>query len=83
MLDLVSGHVGIGGNEIDVEFERVGASLLHLAGIIDPAVIGDAVEAGDDRDIDGLGGSMKHFEIARRGRYGKTLPRGNTSALRR
>ena len=43
--------VRIGGDVIDVEFERVGPGLLDEAGVVGPAADADAVERADDRDI--------------------------------
>ena len=64
MLDLVPGNVERGGNEVDIELNRIGTRLLNLLRIVDPAVISDAIEAGDNRDIDCLYRTTKNLEIA-------------------
>ena len=64
LFDLIAGHRHIGGNEIDVELDRVGARLLQPAGIVDPAAARDAVEAGDHRNGDGFLGPPDDVEVA-------------------
>jgi hypothetical protein len=50
-LDLGAVQLGAGGDEVDVQLQGVGAGLLEQGGLLDPAAGGDAVEAGDHRDL--------------------------------
>jgi hypothetical protein len=45
------GRAQIGGDEVDVELDRVGAGLLQERRVLDPGAGVDGVEAGDDRDL--------------------------------
>ena len=47
LLDRGAALVGVGGDEVDVQLERVGAGVLDQARVLDPAAEGDAVEAAD------------------------------------
>ena len=51
---LLAGDVGVHRDVIDVQLERIGAGLLHLAGVLEPAAGGGAVEAGNDGNFDRL-----------------------------
>ena len=64
LLDLASRQLGIGGNVVDVQLERVRAGLLDLPGVGDPAARRDAVEAADDRDAHGCLGPPDVFEVS-------------------
>ena len=44
----------VGGNEVDVQLQRIRTSLRHLLRVIDPAALGHAVQAGDDRNLQRL-----------------------------
>ena len=46
-----SGFVGIGGDVIDVELERVRAGLFDQVGVVNPAAHAHAVERADHRDV--------------------------------
>ncbi len=59
--------LGIGGDVIDVEFQGVGAGRLQGAGMGDPAAHRHAVEAGDDRNPQGLLEPAQMFQIAVQG----------------
>ena len=63
-LDRRAGDVGIGRDEVDVQLEGVGARLLDLARVLDPAARGDAVQAADHGDVDGGLGLPHVLEIA-------------------
>lgn len=60
-------EVGVGGNEIQIEFERIRAGLLDLVRVLDPAAARNAVEAGDHGKIDRRFGSTQMLEIQIRG----------------
>jgi hypothetical protein len=49
---------------IDVQLDRVGAGVLHHAGVARPAAFRCAVEAGDDGDGDGLFCALDVPEVA-------------------
>ena len=53
------------GKKIEVELERGGAGLLELDGEVEPALIADAVETRDHRDIERFGGAPHGLEVAR------------------
>ena len=44
-------HIQVARDKEDIDLDGIGARLLHLPGIIDPAFVGDTIEAGDDRDL--------------------------------
>ena len=48
-LDRGAAEAGIGGNGINIQFDRLGAGLLDLAGQLHPAAGPKAIEAGDHR----------------------------------
>ena len=50
VLDVGRRHRGVGGDIVDVELQRIGAGLLDLPGVVDPAPGGHPVEAADDRN---------------------------------
>ena len=64
LFDLTPGHVGIGRDEVDVEFERLGSRFLNLSGKVDSSVVGDPIEAGHNWYIHSRGRAMKHLQIA-------------------
>ena len=37
LLHLLAGDVGVDGDVVDVQLQRVGAGLLHLLGVLEPA----------------------------------------------
>jgi len=63
LLDLAASQLGIGGNVVDVQLERVRAGLLDLPGVRDPAARRDTVEAADDRDVHGRLGPPDVLEV--------------------
>ena len=65
MLDIRAAHRGIGGQEKEIELEGGGPRLLELDGIVQPAVVGYAIEAGDHRDVERLGRAPQRLEMAR------------------
>ena len=62
-LHLRSGLFDIGGDVVDVEFQGVGSGLLQFLAGFHPAARGDAVEAGDDRNVDGLFQRLEVFQV--------------------
>jgi len=62
-LDLLGGGVGIVGDIVDVQFQGIGAGLLHLFRILRPAAARDAVEAGDDGNINGRFCVMDQLQV--------------------
>ena len=50
VLDVAPRSVGVGGHEVDVQLQGIGAGLLDHAWRSGPSRRGGAVEAGDDRD---------------------------------
>lgn len=65
LLDRFARDEGAGRDEVDVEFERVGARLFDEARVLDPAAGRDAVEAADDGDVHRGLGRVDEFEVAR------------------
>ena len=63
VLDLRRGLLGVGGHEVDVQLQGVGAGLLDQLAVADPAAVGGAVEAADDRDRERLLGLPRQPEV--------------------
>ena len=64
--DVAAINSRIGGNEIDIEFQRLRARAFHVVRIIDPAAVGNAIEAGDHRDFQRGGGVLDEGQVTRR-----------------
>jgi len=70
LLDITARRRKIGWNEIDVEFEPVGAGLFELFGVGGPALVADSVQAGNHRHVETLPGPANEFEILVRPMFG-------------
>ena len=64
LFHLAAAHLGIGGNEIDVQFQGIGAGFLDLLCVPHPAAGGSAVQAADDGNLHGLLGAAQVLQIA-------------------
>ena len=64
LFHLAAAHFGVGGNEIDIQFQGIGAGFLDLLCVPHPAARGSAVQAADDGDLHGLLGATQVLEIA-------------------
>ena len=70
------------GQVVDVQLDRGGARLLHGGRVVGPAARGDAVQAGDDRDVHGAGGPLDQAEV-RWGPGSYPASAGSSSAIPR
>ena len=64
LFHLVAAHLDVGGNEVDIQLQGVGAGFLDLLRVPHPAARGSAVQAADDGDLHGLLGAAQVLEIA-------------------
>ena len=46
--------LGMGRHDADIQFDGIGAGAFQFDGVISPAIAVDAIEAGNNRDVDGL-----------------------------
>ena len=68
MLHLTTGDLRIARQVIDVELDRAGTGVLHRQRVARPAAGGDAVQARDHRDVDGLHRPLEQAQVAPRPR---------------
>src|SRR5271166_4966870 len=73
LLDGAAGQREIGGDEIHIEFDPRGTGLLDLLRIVDPALIGRAVEAANDRQVNRFHGAPDQGQVALRPRMREAL----------
>src|SRR6266508_11906 len=66
VLDLVAGQAEVGGDEVDVELDRVGAGLFQQRRVLDPLAGFDGVEAGDHGNVQRRLGLLHQGQVALR-----------------
>ena len=62
--DAGRGDIRIGGDKIDIQFQRIGSRLFDRFGIACPATGRSTVEAANDRDRNGLFGRFQSVQVA-------------------
>ena len=66
LLDVAARDARVAGQVVDVQLDRGGAGVLHRPGVVGPAAGGDAVQAGDHRNVDCGGGALEQAQVAPR-----------------
>ncbi len=66
LLHLTRGEQGVTGQVVDVQLDRGRAGLFERVGVVGPPAGGDAVEAGDHRDVHSGGRAFQQAQVAAR-----------------
>jgi hypothetical protein len=64
LLDLAAGDMRVAGYVVDVQLDRRGARVFHIARVASPAAGRHPVETADHRDVHALGSTLKQAEVA-------------------
>ena len=64
LFQFVAGRIQIGFDRVDIQLKPISTRLLHLLGIVDPAVSSHTVQTGNNRHIDCFRSIMQQLKIA-------------------